>query len=335
MSILALSGMSMTAILIGGVLGVLGILSFIGAVKTQRGDRLAYMRRQALENNLPIIKVIDLAGFAISVLGQVDDNDSVYFEDKRLSLRVRPSFLDQAEPIIEDGIRTYYYYGKWYYPIGAIGLTCLVDVVDVISKEFPELGFIKDEVALITSICVDDGEDLKYNCGQLLVDFEQEEYVLVYGEPVQETTIEQELIVDDDGEALLDEDGSPQYESIEVLATDANGNPIYKKNPDYLSESKLLATMKKARASMLNRNLRFGAIPMKRAMTYIPGKADGKNLDTIVKTELAKNDMKHASEDKTMRYFAYTAIALCIMVIGVYLIYTLFPAAQNLMGGGA
>jgi hypothetical protein len=320
-------GLGLVATVGGSALGVVGILSIIGARKVKASDRIYELRFRALEENLPIIKIMDLSGFAMSFLGVVEDNKSIYFGEERLSLRVRPSFLTLAEPVIEDGIRTYYYMANWYFPSGFKGLQCMTQVVDTVKDKFPKLGFIKDELAILTSACVDDGADLLFNSEQLLKEYEQEDFLISNEMPVPETV--EEPMLDENGEIILDEEGNPVLEEVDKL--DDDGNVIYVK-AEIMEKQDLVDELKRARAYMMSLNLRPGLIDMKRAMTFIPGKADGKNIDTLVKIEVAKKEAEMKQEDNLSRNMVIAIGMLAAMVIICYALYTLFPAVQDVLG---
>jgi len=317
-------GLNLVAVAISVALFMISALSLIAAFKVRRSDKIAFMRRKAKELNIPIIKVADLSGYVTSALAIVNNNEEdIYFEDKLLSLRIRPSFLDVAEPLVEDGIKTYYYFGKWYYPTGIRGLTCLLDVVDTIREEVPELSFIDDDMALVLTSCVYEGDALKYNCNMLLQDYEQSEYMTVDGIPVQATTTEEQPVVGLDGEQLIDEEDELVYEEVDVLSFNEHNEPIYKENPDKIDNIRLLELMKKSKQIVMANNLRAGYIPVRRAVQLIPGRADGHRLDTLIKLREKKRDIQNASKEKWTQNLIIAAAIVFGGITACYLVYIL------------
>jgi len=317
-------GLNLIVVIVSVFVLIIGAGSLISAIGVRKKDRNVYLRNQAKEKSLPIIMVIDLNGTATSVLGIVDEKvNDIYFDDKKLSLRVRPSFLDVAEPIIVDGIKTYLYFGQWYYPTGAVGLTCMVNIVDLIRKQIPELAFIGDDLVLILTTTVYEGDALKYNVKMLLQDYEQEDYLIVNGSPVMETVFEEQPTYDDNGEELLDDDDEPIMTVVEVPIYDTEGNVIYKKNPKKVDEIRLLELIKKAKNIVFANNLRPGFIPIRTASALIPGKADGNRLDTLIKLREKKRDLQNANKDKIGMYLVYMAAIIGFVVIVGYFIYSI------------
>lgn len=323
-------GLNTVVVAVSAVVLVIALFMVYSAIKVRNGDKYAHMRRKAQELNLPIIKTVDLSGAAVSALGIVDTKqEDIYFDDKRISLRVRPSFLDVAEPIYEDGIKTYYYFGKWYFPTGIKGLTCLVDVVDTIRANIPDLNFIDDDLALIMTTTVYEGDALRFNAGRLLQDYEQSEYLLDEdGSPIQETEIIEQPAVGLDGEDLYDEDDEPVIDEVEIPLETEDGLPVYKPNTNRITENRLLELLKQAKHIAYSSELRSGFIPVRRAATLIPGRADGHRLDTLIKLAEKKRDLQHAKLENASKYMFWTASVVFGGIVACYLIYIL-------MGKGA
>lgn len=318
------NGMDWIILAAGVLFVVLGFVLIVGGIKIRRGDKIAYIRKQSLETGVPVIKIIDMAGIGVSVLGTTDKDNPIYFKDEKLSLRVRPSFLDTAEFYYDDGVKTYIYQGMWYFPNGVLGLKCLADMEDMVYKQFPELSFITSGLDIVLNTLIYDGETLKYNCKMLLKDYEQSEYLMKDGMPVIETEIaEGEPYYNADDEPILDENGDPICEEIEMEVYDENNNPVYVKNPDYMTEDRLLETIKKARSVVKSQNIRPGFVNIRTASALIPGRADGQRLDTLMKLAAKQRDILNASKEKWAMYMMYSAFAAFGGVGLVYLIYVL------------
>ena len=318
-------GLNFIVVIIASFALVVATFILYSAIKVRNADKYAHMRRKAKELNVPIIKTVDLSGAAISALGIVDDKqEDIYFDDKRISLRVRPSFLDVAEPIYEDGVKTYYYFGKWYYPTGIKGLTCLIDVVDIIRETLPDLNFLDDDLVLIMTSTVYEGDALRFNVKQLLQDYEQSEYLLDEdGSPIRKTEIIEQVVTGIDGEELFDEDDEPIIEEVEVDCEDEHGLPIYKDNLNRITENRLLELLKQAKQIAYDSELRSGFVPIRRAAALIPGKADGHRLDTLIKLAEKKRDMQHAKLENASKYMFWTASVVFGGIVACYLIYIL------------
>ena len=322
-------GLNFIVVIIASFALVVATFILYSAIKVRNADKYAHMRRKAKELNVPIIKTVDLSGAAISALGIVDDKqEDIYFDDKRISLRVRPSFLDVAEPIYEDGVKTYYYFGKWYYPTGIKGLTCLIDVVDIIRETLPDLNFLDDDLVLIMTSTVYEGDALRFNVKQLLQDYEQSEYLLDEdGSPIRKTEIIEQVVIGVDGEELLDDDDEPIIEEVEVDCEDENGLPVYKDNLNRITENRLLELLKQAKQIAYDSELRSGFVPIRRAASLIPGKADGHRLDTLIKLAEKKRDMQHAKLENASKYMFWTASVVFGGIVACYLIYILMGKA--------
>ena len=319
-------GLNIIVVAVSILILIFSVFAAITAIKARRSDRIYYLRNKAKELNLPIIKVVDLSGYSVSVLGIVDEKvNDIYFDDKRLSLRVRPSFLDVAEPMIDDGVKTYIYFGQWYYPTGVVGLTCLIDVIDIIRKEITELAFITDGLAIILATTVYEGDVLKNNLKSLLKDYEQEEFLLDDdGNLIQETTIEERPLIGVDGEELtVDDTGDVLMEEYDALLFDAKGFPVYKKNPNVIDETNLLELFKRAKNIVYSNNIRGGFLPIRRAAALIPGKADGHLLNTLITIREKKRDLQNANKDKIGMYLVYMAAIIGFVVIVGYFIYSI------------
>lgn len=317
-------GLNAGIVIVAAFVLVVAVLILYSAIKVRNADKYAYMRRKAKELNIPIIKTVDLSGAAISALGIVDNKqEDIYFDDKRISLRVRPSFLDVAEPIYEDGVKFYYYFGKWYYPTGIQGLTCLVDVVNIIRKKLPDLNFIDDDLALIMTSTVYEGDALRFNAERLLQDYEQSEYLLdEYGLPIQDTEIIEQQVIGLEGEDLFDGD-EPVMEEVEVELENDLGLPVYKGNTNRITENRLLELLKQAKQIAYDSELRSGFIPIRRAASLIPGRADGHRLDTLIKLAEKKRDMQNAKFENASKYMLWAAAIVFGGITACYLIYTL------------
>ena len=322
-------GLNFIVVIIASFALVVATFILYSAIKVRNADKYAHMQRKAKELNVPIIKTVDLSGAAISALGIVDDKqEDIYFDDKRISLRVRPSFLDVAEPIYEDGVKTYYYFGKWYYPTGIKGLTCLIDVVDIIRETLPDLNFLDDDLVLIMTSTVYEGDALRFNVKQLLQDYEQSEYLLDEdGSPIRKTEIIEQVVIGVDGEELLDDDDEPIIEEVEVDCEDENGLPVYKDNLNRITENRLLELLKQAKQIAYDSELRSGFVPIRRAASLIPGKADGHRLDTLIKLAEKKRDMQHAKLENASKYMFWTASVVFGGIVACYLIYILMGKA--------
>lgn len=318
-------GLNLVVVIVAAFALVVATFILYSAVKVRNADKYAHMRRKAKELNIPIIKTVDLSGAAISALGVVDDKqEDIYFDDKRISLRVRPSFLDVAEPIYEDGVKTYYYFAKWYYPTGIKGLTCLIDVVDIIRETLPDLNFLDDDLVLIMTSTVYEGDALRFNAERLLQDYEQSEYLLDEdGSPIRKTEIQVQQVIGLDGEDLLDEYDEPVMEDVEVECENDFGLPIYKENTNRITENRLLELLKQAKQIAYDSELRSGFIPIRRAAALIPGKADGHKLDTLIKLAEKKRDMQHAKMENAAKYMFWTASVVFGGIVACYLIYIL------------
>lgn len=318
-------GLNMVIVIICAFVLVVATFLLYSAIKVRNADKHAYMRRKAKELNIPIIKTVDLSGAAISALGIVDDKqEDIYFDDKRISLCVRPSFLDVAEPIYEDGVKTYYYFGKWYYPTGIKGLTCLIDVVEIIRENLSDLNFIDDDLVLIMTSTVYEGDALRFNAEKLLQDYEQSEYLLdEEGTPIRATEIIEQPCTGVDGEELYDDDDEPLMEEVEVDCMDESGLPIYRENTNRITANRLLELLKQAKQIAYDSELRSGFIPIRRAAALIPGKADGHRLDTLIKLAEKKRDMQHAKLENATKYMFWTASVVFGGIVACYLIYIL------------
>ena len=308
---------------------VVALFILYSAIKIQRGDKYLYMRRKAKELNLPIIVTVDLSGAAISTLGIVDKTQQdIYFNDKRISLRVRPSFLDVAEPTTEDGVRTYYYFAGWYFPTGIKGLTCLVDIVDVIRNKLPDLNFIDDDLVVIMTSTVYEGKALEYNAEMILQDYEQSEYQLDDdGAPIRETEIIEQQCIGLDGEELFDDEDEPLIEEVEIEREDENGLPIYLTNSNRITENRLLELFKQAKQIAYDSELRSGFLPIRRAASLIPARADGHRLETLIKIREKKRDAHNARVENATKYLFWTASVVFGSILACYLIYTLMGKA--------
>ena len=322
-------GLNFIVVIIAAFALVVATFILYSAIKVRNADKYAHMRRKAKELNVPIIKTVDLSGAAISALGIVDEKqEDIYFDDKRISLRVRPSFLDVAEPIYEDGVKTYYYFGKWYYPTGIKGLTCLIDVVDIIRETLPDLNFLDDDLVLIMTSTVYEGDALRFNVKQLLQDYEQSEYLLDEdGSPIRKTEIIEQVVIGVDGEELLGDDDEPIIEEVEVDCEDEHGLPVYKDNLNRITENRLLELLKQAKQIAYDSELRSGFVPIRRAAALIPGKADGHRLDTLIKLAEKKRDMQHAKLENASKYMFWTASVVFGGIVACYLIYILMGKA--------
>lgn len=318
-------GLNTVIVIIAAFVLVVATFILYSAIKVRNGDKYAHMRRKAKDLNIPIIKTVDLSGAAISALGVVDDKqEDIYFDDKRISLRVRPSFLDVAEPIYEDGVKTYYYFGKWYYPTGIKGLTCLVDVVDIVRDKLPDLNFIDDDLALVMTSTVYEGDALRFNAERLLQDYEQSEYLLDEGgSPIRDTEIIEQQATGLEGEDLFDDDDEPIMEQVEVERENDLGLPIYKENTNRITENRLLELLKQAKQIAYDSELRSGFMPIRRAASLIPGRADGHRLDTLIKLAEKKRDMQNAKFENASKYMFWAAAIVFGGIVACYLIYIL------------
>ncbi|MFA5248754.1 MAG: hypothetical protein WC415_06125 [Patescibacteria group bacterium] len=317
-------GLNMIIVLISVGIAMIGLFCLYGAFARRKADRIMYMRQKAKDENIPIIVVVDNAGYGISALGIADEREDIYFKDKKLSLRVRPSFLDIAEPLTLDGIKTYIYPASWFFPIGVKGLTCLTDVVEIIRKDIPQLNFITDDLALIMGTCVYEGRTLEENCKSFISEYEQSKYLMKSGKPVQKTEMEERVLIDDEtDEEILDEFMQPQIERVEVPIFDENDNPVYELNPDYVDASELLRLMQEAREIVMAHDIRSGPLKIKTAMSLIPGRADGHTLNRLLTIQETKNDIKNATQEKWAKFLMFAAAFACLGVVLCYLIYTL------------
>jgi len=122
-----------------------------------------------------------------------------------------------------------------------------------------------------------------------------------------------------------------EYETIEIPAEDGDGNPVYVKNDNIVTETELYDIIKKAKETIFNKKVRTGFINVKDAVSLIPFSMDGLVMDRIVKITEQKVEARMAGE-KGMPWWAILVIVIFAIIVGgiaiVWFGNTLLPIAN-------
>lgn len=320
------SGLSLIWIAFGLIIMMVGVLAYLSASKKQKEDKHVFTRRTAKEKNLPVIEVIDLAGHCESYIGEVDEKDDIMFKDSPIGLQIRPNALEGATPIEYDGVRTYSYFANMYYPTNKRNMFVLASYVDKFRELYPELDFIDDDLEISCILLSSDGEALKYNCGKILKEYEQAEYLEdEYGNPVQATETVKREMKNEEGYFLSDEKGERLYEEVEEPMYDEDGNPVYLENASLIDENELYRIIKEAKIKLGKYEVRSGFINYQRAVQLIPMSLNGVNMDRIIQITKKKMEMLSQKDEYSwLKYVGMIMIGLGIAIAVPYIVKTLF-----------
>lgn len=316
------SGINMAFVLIGFMIAVVGGMMMLVAIRKRKEDMFMYMLDQAKAEDKPFIVPLDMSFHGQVYLGTYDDPSDIRFKDIPFGLQVRPAWLEKAFPITLLGVRWYFYFGNMYFPSNLRDAFTLALLRDAFRKDYPRANFISDDMEIITMMCLDSAEDLRYNCGLVIREFEQDDYAKDdEGNYLYEYDEEEEYVYDDEtGEIKLDDDGNEIVNTIQVPRKNAKGNLIYMKNENKVTEDELYDIIKQAKETILKKRMRTGFINIKEAIALIPFSMDGLVMDRIVKITTQKTEAKMADEQhKDMRVVWIIALIFAT-IIGGYLI---------------
>ena len=328
------NGLNFGFIMIAVVIAGAGMMFFLMTMKKRKDDALLFLVDQAKQKDLPVVVPIDLAGHGEAYLGTFEEPTDVNFKGTPFGLQIRPSLLEKAYPVQLFGVRWYFYFGNMYFPANMRDAFTLSSVMKEFREMFPKASFINDDLEIIHMLCIDEGDDLKYNCGVVVKEFEQNEFLMDdNGEPIQETEIQEEEQLDDEGEVVYDDEGNPVMVSVEVPLYDDAGKPVYKLNPDKVTDTELYDMIKKAKEKIFRKKIRTGFMHVKEAVSLIPFSMDGLVMDRIVKITEQKMEAKMGKGGLPGWGLALIVVAAIfgVVILGAFLVKTLFPVASSVV----